>query len=188
VTDVLQFGLPESKDQYIHRLGRTGRAGKQGQGLIVLSPFESKFLSDLRGLDVPVNQEMHSLLQDPVDMQTMDDVEAVMDRVRNGDEKLSTSAKQAYQAFLGYYLGQIKRTNFRAKTEVVNTANSLSTMMGLAETPGLLARTVGKMGLKGVPGIVIEKAGKQQQGGGGQGRQQQGGPRPGSRNNSRGRR
>ena len=68
MTDVLQFGLPESKDQYIHRIGRTGRAGKQGQGLIVLSPFESKFISDLRGLDVHVNQEMHSLLPDPVDM------------------------------------------------------------------------------------------------------------------------
>jgi len=188
VTDVLQFGLPESKDQYIHRLGRTGRAGKTGQGLIVLSPFESKFLSDLRGLDVPVNQEMHGLLQDPVDSQTMDDVDAVMDRVRNGDEKLTTSAKQAYQAFLGYYLGQIKRTSFRQKTEVVNTANSVSTMMGLAETPGLLARTVGKMGLKGVPGIVIEKAGNQQQGGARPGRQQQGGQRPGGRNNSRGRR
>lgn len=178
VTDVLQFGLPESKDQYIHRLGRTGRAGKTGKGLIVLSPFEAKFLSDLKGLDVPLNVEMNNFLKDPVDRHTLSSVDDVMNMVKNGDKTLSGSAKQAYQAFLGYYLGQIKRTNFRAKTEIVQTANFVSTLMGLDETPGLLARTVGKMGLKGVPGIRIEKGGMENQGG----------ARQGGRNNSRGRR
>ena len=32
VTHVVQFGMPSSREQYIHRLGRTGRAGASGKG------------------------------------------------------------------------------------------------------------------------------------------------------------
>jgi len=141
---------------------------------------------ELKGLEVPINTEINDFLKQPVDSQTTSSVNAVLGMVKQGDKTLAGSAKQAYQAFLGYYLGQIKRTNFRAKPEIVNTANVISTLMGLDETPGLLARTVGKMGLKGVPGIVIEKGGMENQGGSRQGGSRQGGG--GGRNNSRGRR
>ena len=43
VTRVIQVGIPPSKDMYIHRVGRTGRAGKQGQGDLVLQQFERNF-------------------------------------------------------------------------------------------------------------------------------------------------
>lgn len=36
VTHVIQIGVPPSRDQYIHRLGRTGRANKSGQGWLLL--------------------------------------------------------------------------------------------------------------------------------------------------------
>ncbi|KAF2465593.1 DEAD-domain-containing protein [Lindgomyces ingoldianus] len=40
VTHVIQVGLPRDRDIYIHRLGRTGRAGKEGEGWLFLSPLE----------------------------------------------------------------------------------------------------------------------------------------------------
>jgi ATP-dependent RNA helicase MSS116, mitochondrial len=40
VTHVIQFGVPPTRDQYIHRLGRTGRADKAGQGWIILTKDE----------------------------------------------------------------------------------------------------------------------------------------------------
>jgi ATP-dependent RNA helicase MSS116 len=40
VTHVIQIGLPRERDSYIHRLGRTGRAGKEGEGWLFLSPYE----------------------------------------------------------------------------------------------------------------------------------------------------
>lgn len=40
VSNFFQVGLPSSREQYIHRLGRTARAGKQGHGIILLAPFE----------------------------------------------------------------------------------------------------------------------------------------------------
>lgn len=36
-----QVGLPSDKAQYIHRLGRTARAGKAGHGILLLCDFES---------------------------------------------------------------------------------------------------------------------------------------------------
>ncbi|GAA5973078.1 hypothetical protein JCM11641_000403 [Rhodosporidiobolus odoratus] len=45
VTRVIQIGVPGSRDLYIHRVGRTGRAGKQGRGDLVLLPWESGFIS-----------------------------------------------------------------------------------------------------------------------------------------------
>jgi superfamily II DNA/RNA helicase len=40
VSLVVQMGAPSSEQDYIHRIGRTGRAGKLGRSLLVLLPFE----------------------------------------------------------------------------------------------------------------------------------------------------
>lgn len=45
VTRVIQVGVPGSRDLYIHRVGRTGRAGKEGRGDLVLLPWEIGFIS-----------------------------------------------------------------------------------------------------------------------------------------------
>lgn len=41
VTHVIQMGLPSSREQYIHRIGRTARAGKEGEGWLILSQVEA---------------------------------------------------------------------------------------------------------------------------------------------------
>ena len=45
-TATLQVGLPSAREQYIHRLGRTARAGKLGEGVLVLAPCEEFFVKD----------------------------------------------------------------------------------------------------------------------------------------------
>lgn len=55
VTLVLQVGQPSSREQYIHRLGRTARAGKAGQGVLLLAPYEGGFVArELR--ELPITQ------------------------------------------------------------------------------------------------------------------------------------
>ena len=39
VSHVINFDVPESKDDYIHRIGRTGRANKKGKALTFVSNF-----------------------------------------------------------------------------------------------------------------------------------------------------
>lgn len=45
VTRVIQVGIPAGSEQYIHRVGRTGRAGTTGRGDLVLLPWECGFLT-----------------------------------------------------------------------------------------------------------------------------------------------
>ncbi len=41
VTHVIQLGLPETMETFVHRSGRTGRAGQEGSNLLLLTPQES---------------------------------------------------------------------------------------------------------------------------------------------------
>ena len=52
VSLVVQVGLPTDRDQYVHRVGRTARAGKAGQSLLLLAEFEAFFLNKLRDLPI----------------------------------------------------------------------------------------------------------------------------------------
>tara|TARA_R110002072_G_scaffold534_7_gene4144 strand:+ start:48771 stop:50363 length:1593 start_codon:yes stop_codon:yes gene_type:complete len=40
LTHVFNFGLPQDNESYVHRIGRTGRAGNQGISLTIISPNE----------------------------------------------------------------------------------------------------------------------------------------------------
>jgi ATP-dependent RNA helicase MSS116 len=56
VTHVIQVGLPRDRESYIHRLGRTGRAGKEGEGWLIVTPFEKQEVPRrLRGLPLKNN-------------------------------------------------------------------------------------------------------------------------------------
>lgn len=48
----LQVGMPADQAQYIHRVGRTARAGKQGQAILLLHDFEQFFLRSIAELPV----------------------------------------------------------------------------------------------------------------------------------------
>ena len=39
---VVQIGAPDSREQYVHRTGRTGRANKAGHALLLLSDWEER--------------------------------------------------------------------------------------------------------------------------------------------------
>jgi ATP-dependent RNA helicase MSS116, mitochondrial len=52
VTKVIQVGAPKDRNTYIHRIGRTGRAGKLGDTTMILAPFEKNFLNSIRDLPI----------------------------------------------------------------------------------------------------------------------------------------
>lgn len=146
VSFVLQVGLPASREQYVHRLGRTGRAGKSGRGVLLLHDFEQSFLKNLK--DFNVKAEPTPTLPDTVGLES---VEKAVNSVP------SLTKEQTYQAWLGYYNSNTYLFN-RDKSVLVQTANHMSQVqLGLREPPELLKKTIGKMGLKGVPGIRIGK-------------------------------
>jgi ATP-dependent RNA helicase MSS116 len=64
---VIQVGLPRDRESYIHRLGRTGRAGKEGEGWLIVTPFErNEIRRRLRGL--PLSDATAELETAEIDM------------------------------------------------------------------------------------------------------------------------
>ncbi|KAK3019310.1 hypothetical protein RJ639_004630 [Escallonia herrerae] len=143
VTLVVQVGIPCDREQYIHRLGRTGREGKGGEGVLLLAPWEAHFLDEIK--DLPLNKASLPHLDPAMKVQT----KGLM-------TKIDTSVKEAaYHAWLGYY--NSNREIGRDKTTLVELANGFCESMGLHTPPSLFRKTALKMGLKGIPGIRIRK-------------------------------
>ncbi|OWM85331.1 probable DEAD-box ATP-dependent RNA helicase 48 [Punica granatum] len=143
VTLVIQVGIPYDREQYIHRLGRTGREGKEGEGILLLAPWEEYFLNEIK--DLPMEKlPLPSL-----------DPESKL-KVEDSLSKVDTSVKEAaYHAWLGYYnsISEIGRD----KTTLVELAKRFSDSIGLQNPPALFRKTALKMGLKDIPGIRIRK-------------------------------
>ena len=47
---VINFELPHTPEDYVHRIGRTGRAGKQGTAISLVSAHEVQYLADIEKL------------------------------------------------------------------------------------------------------------------------------------------
>lgn len=56
VSHVIQIGLPDNLETFVHRSGRTGRAGQEGQNVLILSPREKgRFKAMLRASSMNLN-------------------------------------------------------------------------------------------------------------------------------------
>lgn len=142
---MLQVGLTD-RSQYIHRLGRTARAGKEG---LLLADYEEHHMTKRELKDMPLE-----LIAVPTTSKASDAAGRAIRNVEENDA-LRNSAEQAYRAWLGYYNGHLRKIHWDKK-QLVQQANMWGTEVGLKNQPGLQKRTIGKMGLKGVPGLKIE--------------------------------
>ncbi|KAH0830321.1 P-loop containing nucleoside triphosphate hydrolase protein [Lanmaoa asiatica] len=146
VTLIVQVGLPSSSEQYIHRLGRTARAGRSGKGVIILTPHESGFLRtpDMRALPIQPHREIQlpSLPSPKLD---------------------KTLQIQAYSAWLGFN-AQYTRQMFRSRQQFVNEVNKYARdVLGWADesgTPPLSPRTARNLGIHGLDGVNTDHHGR----------------------------
>ncbi|WP_027623828.1 DEAD/DEAH box helicase [Clostridium lundense] len=56
ITHVINYDVPMEKESYVHRIGRTGRAGNEGMAITFVSPRELKFLNQIQeyiGYNIP---------------------------------------------------------------------------------------------------------------------------------------
>jgi len=151
VSLVLQVGPPSNRENYIHRLGRTGRAGKRGRGCLLLAPYESPYvLPLLKGLPLlDRSAEIGTSVRDSDHA----DVRSAVARVPH-DIRAS-----AYASWLGFYNG-LSRLGW-SKDELVVQANLHGReVLGLASPPPLETSILYKMGLVGVPGLNIARGGE----------------------------
>lgn len=56
ITHVINYDIPLEKESYVHRIGRTGRAGNVGKAITFVTPYEDKFLKEIEqyiGKEIP---------------------------------------------------------------------------------------------------------------------------------------
>lgn len=156
VTNVFQVGLPSEKEAYIHRLGRTARAGADGRGCLILANSESEFAR--------TTMSMIKFIPTEADLSSAADVRNI---VRAMEPILQA---KAYRAWIGYYKTHIKLLGWNT-TQLVQQANKYALEgLGCDGIPDVETSFVGKTGLKGVPGLNIVKSQPRQPRGGGGGR------------------
>ena len=56
---IIQFDPPQWSDQFIHRIGRTARAGKHGQSLLFLIEHEEAYIPYLTNKQVRIEELSH---------------------------------------------------------------------------------------------------------------------------------
>jgi superfamily II DNA/RNA helicase len=47
---VINYDLPRNAEDYVHRIGRTGRAGASGEAIALFAPEEERYLLDIEKL------------------------------------------------------------------------------------------------------------------------------------------
>ncbi|MGI8551894.1 MAG: DEAD/DEAH box helicase [Dehalococcoidia bacterium] len=50
VSHVINYSIPEDPDQYVHRIGRTARAGRSGDAITLVTPREMRWLREIERL------------------------------------------------------------------------------------------------------------------------------------------
>ncbi len=129
-------------------MGRTARAGKDGRAIILLTQAESFFLSVNRQFPIQPFPASNKILNDT----------SAAEKITNALQSIDPKSKQkAYSAYLGFMKAFTKRMQMD-NAGLVKLANEFALEGMLCdELPEMEKRTIGKMGLKGVPGIRIAK-------------------------------
>jgi ATP-dependent RNA helicase MSS116, mitochondrial len=155
VTHVIQLGLPQTRDQYIHRLGRTARAHKTGEGWLILSTVEMK---EYRGLlrDLPIKPD-DSLAAATVNMTTPGQLPRslamILSQLGEATKRVDRVFKvKAYAAALALY-----SRHSSSKQIIVDILNEWARFgWGFPEPPKLSSSTVSKLGYSRCNGLNID--------------------------------
>jgi ATP-dependent RNA helicase DDX18/HAS1 len=93
---IVQFDPPDDPREYIHRVGRTARAGGRGKALLFLLPSELGFLRYLKQAKVPLNEYNFPSSK-------VANVQTQLERLVSKNYYLNKSARDAYRSYLQAY-------------------------------------------------------------------------------------
>ncbi|KAK6220417.1 DEAD/DEAH box helicase [Colletotrichum tabaci] len=147
VTHVIQIGTPSEREQYIHRLGRTGRAEKEGEGWIII-PQSELDMARRELKDLPI-KPVTSLEAAQFDFSSGAQPSELTAKVTEISSQLSEDTLQA--AYLSLF-GQSKDL---AQPKANELYEWFVHAMKKDNTPAISAATADKRGLRRIRGINI---------------------------------
>ena len=107
---VVNFELPNVPEDYVHRIGRTGRAGCEGQAVSLVCSSEHKLLCDIeRMLKTSIPKEMHQDFKPGSIAQPR--LKGALNKAKNGRKKKTVTTNSKRTSFIE------KRRNWRNQNE-----------------------------------------------------------------------
>ncbi|KAJ6511917.1 P-loop containing nucleoside triphosphate hydrolase protein [Mycena vitilis] len=174
VTRVIQVGIPGGREQYIHRVGRTGRAGTAGRGDLVLLPWEIGFVT-WQLTDVPLKSlAVNELTEQTKELATQHDQDpkaffaAAQSPVRENlfqgsvsplieeiERNIGTllgrldaeAVRETFMSLLGYYIAKSPELRVQKPVIVQGCQDWTTGACGLAAPPFVSAAFLQKLGL-----------------------------------------
>ena len=153
ITHVINVDVPLEKEAYVHRIGRTARAGKSGKAITFVTPYEDRFLNDIEeyiGFKIPEK----NLGEIALDEKLLESEESVL---KKKAKKKDSKGKNINKEITKLYFNGGKKKKIRA----VDFVGTISNIDGVsAEDIGIIE--IGDMGsyveiLNGKGKLVLDK-------------------------------
>ena len=150
VSHVIQVGAPSTRTNYIHRIGRTARAGKVGKGLLILPESERNVVKGmLCGLKIFVDNRLQTTLlsneKNSKEFRIRRNLKNELGLLQqefliegNDPSKIKESLYRAYHSMISYYF-QTRRHEGREQSSEssIVLVNQLIQDFGLPELPAI---------------------------------------------------
>lgn len=142
VTHVIQVGVAGTIEDYLHRAGRTGRAGKSGVALTILGKDEAQYFSKIEKLIEPAKFSTFN-----ADFLDTNNAKLSIDPL---SAKHNKSMNTAYKGMLGAYKSKAQLLKWSVPN-LWNAMDSRFFCVGMKSRPAFESKLLQKMGLASQP-------------------------------------
>uniref|UniRef100_A0A0G4GA42 ATP-dependent RNA helicase n=1 Tax=Chromera velia CCMP2878 TaxID=1169474 RepID=A0A0G4GA42_9ALVE len=148
VSLVVQVGAPQTRDQYVHRVGRTGRGGKFGRSVLLLSEPEGSFL-DLIG-DLKVRTQSTQSDAEAQKLLCHNELTAMGVSSWQANSQLIYAAQGAFASLLLHF-GFLRTKLKMSDDDVIRVASGALLSCGMSDQPVVSRRLATDLQLWGNP-------------------------------------
>jgi len=165
---IVQYTCPTSTVDYIHRVGRTARAGGEGRALLFLMPAETGYVQELNQHNISLTQTQAASVLQPL-LDHIDDLpqppednkrqrpvtvqeaathlqDRLEDAVR-GEGDLKEAAARGFQSFVRAYAAYSKELKEYCRVSQLHLGH-VAKSFGLREAPGKVSGVAGPINTK----------------------------------------
>ncbi len=120
---VINYDIPQDSESYVHRIGRTGRIGREGKAITFVTQNETKFLNDIHKY---IGKEIN--LKERPDKETVNNLEQkFLDKSNKAPEIKETKGSELSKEIMKLHINAGKKTKMRP-VDIVGTLCSIKGM------------------------------------------------------------
>lgn len=123
ITLVINYDIPQDSESYVHRIGRTGRASKEGRAITFVTKNEDKFLTDIHQY---IGKEI-ALKQRPEKEAVNSSKQEFIDKINSSPEIKETKGAQLNKEIMKLHINAGKKTKMRP-VDIVGTLCNIKGM------------------------------------------------------------